>query len=164
MSILHLAEQVSDSAFGTALRESLYLFPLVEGLHLLGLALSFGLIFFTDLRLIGVFLPQVPVSQILGQLRRWIFGGFALTFITGLLLFWAEAAQLVSNPAFLLKAVAIVLALINAVVFELKWGKLAPVWADQAGTPAAARLAGWLSLSLWTAVTISGRLIPYYSA
>lgn len=164
MSVIKLAEQVSDSAFGTALRESLYLFPLVEGIHLLGLALSFGLIFFTDLRLIGVFLPQVPVSQILNQLRRWICAGFALTFVTGFLLLWAEAAQMVRNPAFLLKAAAIVLALINAIAFELKWGKLGAAWADQPVTPGAARLAGWLSLSLWTAVTISGRLIPYYSA
>ena len=162
--IATLAQQLSDSEFGTALRESLYLFPLVEGIHLLGLALSFGLIFFTDLRLIGVFLPRVPVSQILGQLRRWIFAGFALTFATGLLLFWAEAATMVHNPAFLVKVVAIVAALINAIVFEIKWGKRGAAWVDQPAAPGAVRLAGWLSLSLWVAVTISGRLIPYYSA
>src|SRR3954465_9013786 len=123
MSILHLAEQVSDSAFGTALRESLFLFPLVEGLHLLGLALSFGLILFTDLRLIGVFLPKVPVSQILLQLRRWIFAGFALTFSTGILLFWAEADTMIKNPAFLIKVAAIVVALVNAAAFEVKGGR-----------------------------------------
>ncbi len=72
MSPTELARQISESAVGTALRESLILFPLIEGIHLLGLALSFGLIFFTDLRLIGVFLKQVPVSQILAQLRGWM--------------------------------------------------------------------------------------------
>jgi hypothetical protein len=164
MSVDALARQLSESAFGTALRESLYLFPLVEGIHLLGLALSFGLIFFTDLRLVGVFLPQVPVSQMLGQLRRWIFTGFALTFATGLLLFWAEAESLVRNPAFLVKCVAIVIALANAVAFEITWGKRAAAWADQPGTPSGARLAGWVSLTFWTAATVSGRLIPYYSA
>lgn len=159
-----LALQLSESAFGTYLRESLILFPLIEGIHLLGLALSFGLIFFTDLRLIGVFLPQVPVSQVLSQLRRWIFTGFALTFATGILLFWAEADSLVKNPAFLVKVLALVAAVINALLFEFRWGKLGAVWVDQAATPRAARLAGWLSLSLWGVVTISGRLIPYYSA
>ena len=162
--MIELAQQLSDSEFGTALRESLYLFPLVEGVHLLGLALSFGLIVFTDLRLIGVFLPQVPVSQVLGQLRRWIFAGFALTFATGILLFWAEAASMVRNPAFLVKVVAIVLALANAIAFEIKWGQRGAAWVDQPAAPGAVRLAGWLSLSLWVAVTISGRLIPYYSA
>lgn len=159
-----LARQLSESAFGTALRESLYLFPLVEGIHLLGLALSFGLIFFTDLRLIGVFLPKVPLSQVLGQLRRWIFTGFALTFITGFLLFWAGAETLIHNPAFLVKCVAIVIALANALAFEVTWGKRGAAWGDQPALPAAARVAGWVSLTFWTAATIGGRLIPYYSA
>jgi hypothetical protein len=159
-----LAIQLSESAFGTWLRESLILFPLIEGVHLLGLALSFGLILFTDLRLIGVFLRQVPVSQILLQLRRWIFTGFALTFATGVLLLWAEADSLVKNPAFLVKLAAIAAAVINALLFEFRWGKLGAAWVDQDATPQAARLAGWLSLSLWSVVTISGRLIPYYSA
>jgi hypothetical protein len=159
-----LARLLSESAFGTALRESLVLFPLVEGFHLLGLALSFGLIFFTDLRLIGVFLPQVPLSQVLGQLRRPILTGFGLTFATGVLLFWAEADTLIRNPAFLVKCGAIAVALVNAVAFEVTWGKRGATWVDQPTAPGAARVAGWVSLTFWTAATVSGRLIPYYSA
>lgn len=163
MSPLELARQLSDSAIGTALRESLILFPLIEGVHLLGLALSFGLIFFTDLRLIGVFLPRVPVSQILNQLRYWIFAGFALTFLSGFLLFWAEAETMIENPAFLVKSAAIVVALINAAAFELAWGRRGAAWVDQAVAPRAARLAGWTSLTFWTVATVGGRLIPYYA-
>jgi hypothetical protein len=163
MSPVELARQISDSEIGTALRESLILFPLIEGIHLLGLALSFGLIFFTDLRLIGVFLPQVPVSQILLQLRRWIFAGFGLTFASGALLFWAEAETMIANPAFLAKVAAIAVALANALAFELAWGKRGAQWVDQAVAPAAARLAGWVSLTFWTAATVGGRLIPYYA-
>ena len=163
MSPVELARQLSDSAIGTALRESLILFPLIEGIHLLGLALSFGLIFFTDLRLIGVFMTDVPVSRILNGLRRWIFTGFALTFLTGFLLFWAEADTMIDNPAFLAKSVAVVIALINAVWFELAWGKRGAAWVDQAAAPAATRIAGWVSLTFWSAATIGGRLIPYYA-
>jgi hypothetical protein len=163
MNPTELARQLTESEIGTALRESLILFPLIEGVHLLGLALSFGLIFFTDLRLVGVFLPQVPISRILLQLRRWIFVGFALTFISGFLLFWAEADTMITNPAFLVKCVAIVVALANAVAFELAWGKRGPAWIDQSAVPAAARTAGWVSLSFWTVATVGGRLIPYYA-
>lgn len=161
--MIEFAQLFSDSALGTYLRESLVLFPLVEGLHLLGLALSFGLIFFTDLRLVGLFLPKVPVSQVLAQLRWWIFTGFGLTFATGILLFWAEADTLVQNPAFLAKVAAIVGALANAIVFEVRWGRLGAAWTAQPATPRGVRAAGWLSLSLWSAATITGRLIPYYS-
>jgi hypothetical protein len=163
MNPTELARQLTESQIGTALRESLILFPLIEGIHLLGLALSFGLIFFTDLRLVGLFLTHVPVSRILLQLRRWIFAGFALTFVSGFLLFWAEADTMIANPAFLLKCVAIVIALVNAVAFELAWGTRGAAWVDQAVAPAAARLAGWTSLSFWTAATVGGRLIPYYA-
>ncbi len=163
MSPVELARQLSESAIGTQLRESLILFPLIEGIHLLGLALSFGLIFFTDLRLIGVFMKDVPVSQILLSLRRWIFTGFALTFITGFLLFWAEADTMIENPAFLVKSGAVVIALINAVAFELSWGRRGAAWVDQAIAPAAARFAGWVSLTFWSAATVGGRLIPYYA-
>lgn len=161
MSPVELARLLSESETGTALRESLILFPLIEGIHLLGLALSFGLIFFTDLRLIGVFMKDVPVSQILNGLRRWIFAGFALTFVTGLLLFWAEADTMIENPAFLVKSAAVAVALVNAVAFELAWGKRGAAWVDQA--PAAARIAGWVSLTFWSAATVGGRLIPYYA-
>ena len=167
MSPVELARQLSDSEIGTALRESLILFPLIEGVHLLGLALSFGLIFFTDLRLIGVFMREVPVSQILDGLRRWIFAGFALTFISGFLLFWAEAESMIENPAFLVKSAAVVIALANAIAFELAWGKRGAAWVDQVGltaaAPAAARLAGWVSLTFWSIATVGGRLIPYYA-
>lgn len=163
MSPIELARQISDSAIGTALRESLVLFPLIEGIHLLGLALSFGLIFFTDLRLIGVFLPKVPVSQVLKQLRYWIFAGFGLTFLSGFLLFWAEAETMIENPAFLAKCAAIVIGLVNAVAFELAWGKRGAAWVDQPVAPGAARLAGSISLTFWTAATVGGRLIPYFA-
>lgn len=103
MSITQIAVAIAESEIGTAIRESLILFPLIEGIHLLGLALSFGLILFTDLRLIGVFMPNVPISQILGQLRRLVFAGFFATFLTGFLLFWAEADTMIENPAFLWK-------------------------------------------------------------
>jgi hypothetical protein len=164
MSPIELARAISESEIGTAIRESLFLFPLIEGIHLLGLALSFGLIFFTDLRLVGLFLPQVPVSTVLSQLRRWIFTGFALTFGTGFLLFWAEAETMITNPAFLFKCAAIVVALVNAVLFEVRFGQRGAAWVDQAVAPVAARVAGWTSLSFWTLATIGGRLIPYYSA
>ncbi len=163
MSPVELARQLSESEIGTQLRESLILFPLIEGIHLLGLALSFGLIFFTDLRLIGVFMKDVPVSQILLSLRRWIFTGFALTFITGFLLFWAEADTMIENPAFLVKSAAVVIALINAIAFEAVLGKRGAAWVDQATAPASARIAGWVSLTFWSAATVSGRLIPYYA-
>ena len=163
MSLTALAVQISETGSSTALRESLILFPLIEGVHLLGLALSFGLILFTDLRLIGLFMPNVPLSQLLGQLRRPIMAGFVLTFLTGFLLFWAEADTMIANPAFLVKVAAIVIALFNALAFEITLRRRGAAWADAPVLPLAARTAGWVSLSFWTAAAVGGRLIPYFA-
>jgi hypothetical protein len=163
MSPTEIAVAIAESSIGTALRESLILFPLIEGIHLLGLALSFGLILFTDLRLVGVFMPNVPMSQILGQLRRLVFFGFFLTFLSGFLLFWAEADTMIGNPAFLWKLGVIAVALLNAAVFETILHKRGAAWLDQVSAPAAARRAGWISLSFWGAATVGGRLIPYFA-
>ena len=51
--IIEFLQLLHDSQLGTALRESYFAFPIVEGIHLIGLAVSIGLIAFTDLRLIG---------------------------------------------------------------------------------------------------------------
>jgi hypothetical protein len=162
MTLFDLFHAIQETESSTALRESLYAFPLLEALHLLGLALSFGLILLTDLRLTGLLLKRIPLADLLDQLRYYIFGGFALTFITGGLLFWAEAETLYSNLPFWLKVGCMVIACLNALYFELKWGHRAAHWAHQAVLPSGASRAGWISLSFWTLATIFGRSIPYY--
>jgi hypothetical protein len=161
-TLLQLAEALQQSAIGTAIREAPVGYPFIEGLHLLGLALSFGLIVFIDLRLAGLLLRDVPARRLLDPLRPWVFAGFLGTFTTGVLLFWAAAADLLANPSFIAKVVLMALALANALAFE--WAARRRHEAlDAPLLPARIRRAGWTSLGLWTLVTIAGRLIPYYA-
>lgn len=163
MSLIEFAQTLNDSELGTALRESVYMFPLIEGLHLIGLALALGLLFFVDLRLLGLFLPQLSVASVLHPLRPWLLGGFALIFVTGILLFVATASKIITLPVFFYKLGFIGLAGVNALWFELKWGRHVEHWGGKAALPATVRLAGATSLTLWSLVVIAGRLIPYLS-
>lgn len=160
-TIITLAQAIEDSAIGVAIAESTIAFPLLEGLHLLGLALSFGLLAIADLRLLGLVLHKVPAADVLNQLRRWVFVGFAITFITGGLLFWSEAGRIITNTAFIAKSVLMLLALINAAVFETRIAPRAIEWGEAVRVPDQARLAAFASLSLWLLVVLTGRLIPY---
>lgn len=157
----NFAQLLYDSDVGTALRESQYAFPVVEGTHLLGLAFSVGLLAIVDLRLAGVWLREEPLPDVLAQLRPFIVVGFIATFATGFLLFWALSIKLLENPAFPVKFIFILLAGANFLWFELALAPRASEWADRPIPPGKVRLAGWTSLVLWSAVVMAGRLIPY---
>ena len=163
MSLIEISQILNDSELGTGLRESIYMFPFIEGLHLIGLTLSVGLLFFVDLRLLGVFLPELPVAQVLRPLRPWLLSGFTLTFLTGILLFIAGAAKIILLSVFFYKLGFIALAGLNALWFEWKWSAEIDVWGEASVLPLPVKLAGVASLTLWSLVIIAGRLIPYLS-
>lgn len=162
LTALHAwAERVEYSAVGVAIAESRHAFVLIEGAHLIGLSVAIGLLFVIDLRLLGVVLRGVPAPRVLAALRPWVFGGFALIFLTGALLFWAAAGRLVQSPAFAVKLVLILLAGVNALFFEVVLARRAPAAGAAVRVPVPARAAALASLVLWTLVIAFGRLIPY---
>jgi len=162
--ILALAEQIEASAIGVAIAESRYAYPVIEGLHLIGLSISVGLIFLTDLRLMNVFLKRVPVTDVLRHLRPYVIGGFIAVFISGGLLFWSAAARMLESPAFIAKLIFIALAGLNALYFEFVIAQRAPVRENHSLLPTSVRYAGMASFGLWTLVVVCGRLIPYLPA
>ena len=160
-TLLALTERIEQSPIGAAIAESRYAFPVIEGVHLIGLSISVGLIFLTDLRLMGVLFGQIPVRDVIHHLRPYVVAGFALVFLSGGLLFWSEASMLVESPAFPFKLLFMALAGANALYFELVLAKQSAVQEDRPLLPRNVKLAGAASLFLWTLVIICGRLIPY---
>jgi len=152
---------LETSPLGDALRQSLWLYPLVEVLHILGLALLVGAIVAFDLRLLGARAPLLPADALSRLLLPIAVTGFALTIPTGVLLFTAEATALVGNPAFLAKMALLVLALANIAVFHNRTGHRMASWSLADRPPRAARVAGAASLTLWVGILALGRLIAY---
>jgi hypothetical protein len=161
MAILDLMQNVQDSDFSMNFLGSQYAYPLVESVHVLGLALSVGLLALADLRLIGAVMKRQPVSDSLHGLRPWMLAGFVIMFASGGVLFAAEAGKLYVNPLFRAKMVFVVLAGLNALYFEWKLGRRADTWADPVKPPRAAKFAGWASLACWGVVILFGRWIAY---
>jgi hypothetical protein len=160
-ALLELANDIESTQIGIAIAESRYAFPIIEGVHLLALSISVGLIFLTDLRLIGVLLRHVPVIDVLRHLRLYVMGGFLVVFVTGGLLFWAEAVAVIESPATPFKFAFLLLAGLNAAYFEFVVAKRPEIAASRGTLPLSARFAGYASLSLWTLVIVFGRLIAY---
>jgi hypothetical protein len=149
------------SSVGEGIRESVWVFPIVEGTHLLGIALSVGLLCWFDLRLLGVVLKDQPVSRVWEKVMPVAFIGFALMFVTGLLLFWAEALSAYHSVHFWIKMVLLALAGVNALRFESTAHRNMAEWDLAPVPPLQARLTGAFSLILWTAIIITGRTMAY---
>jgi hypothetical protein len=160
-ALMELAQRIEDTPIGTALAESRYAFPIIEGVHLIVLSISVGLIFLTDLRLLGLVMRRVPVTDVLHHLRPYVLGGFAIVFVTGGLLFWAEAVAVVESPATPFKFAFMALAGLNAAYFEFVTARQSKLTENLAVLPRAARVAGLTSIALWILVIVFGRLIAY---
>jgi hypothetical protein len=159
--LLTIAEAIEQSDLGTAIAEGRYAFPIIEGIHLIGLSVAVGLIFLVDLRLMGIFLPSVPVRDLHRQLQPYVFAGFALIMVAGLLLFASEASTVIVSPPWPFKALFFALATVNAVYFEFVIARRPNAMNERGPLPRGVRLAGLASLSLWVLVIVCGRLIPY---
>jgi hypothetical protein len=159
--LLAWCQWLEGTGVSTALRESSLMFPLVLGTHLLSLGLSVGTVAIWDLRLLGATLRQEPVSEVMGQLQPWSAGGFAVMLVTGALLFSSEATRVFPSPWFRLKVICLALAAVNALVYHLTIERRIAEWDRDPSPPPAARLAGALSLTLWTLVIAAGRTTAY---
>lgn len=159
MSIHAILQSIEDTGLSTAIREGALPYPIIGGVHLLGIALFGGMVLVTDLRLLGCAMRQSPVSDLIRQFRPWKQLGFVIVVASGLLLAWAEPLKLYRSPSFWVKMVFLLLVGVHAAVFHPGvYGNPAPL--DEAVTPRA-KLAAWLSLLLWAGLIVSGRLIAF---
>jgi hypothetical protein len=149
---------LQESALGHAMRSSVALYPAAEILHILGFVVLVGSILALDLRLLGLG-RAIPISPMARFLLPMSLFGFLLAISMGFLLFSADAAHVVRNPAFQTKLVLIAAALVNSAIAHAgPWRHLAQ-WGTEAS--AGAKVMAALSLLLWLSAVCAGRLIAY---
>jgi hypothetical protein len=161
MSPLSICQAIQDSDIGTSIRESVWVFPIIETIHVLSLAFSVGTIVMLDLRLIGAGMRHTTASQIVNGLKRWYLTGFAFMFASGALLFWSEAAKCYKSVPFRFKISLLLLAGVNALIFETRYKPTLAEWDGKSRAPAGARALGWCSLVFWIGVIAFGRWTAY---
>ena len=161
MTILEFCEWLESTAPAVLVRESLYGFPILVGIHILGLILSVGTLLWVDLRLLGVSLRQSRVSEVYRGLAPWFTSGFLVMFASGATLFAGFATSAYENLYFRVKVVALLLAGLNALAFHALTQRGSTVWDAAPRPPAAVRLAGLASIVLWAVVILAGRMISY---
>ena len=161
MSLLSFCEWLAATPGSIALHESRYLYLIVLTVHVMTLCVFVGMAVLLNLRLVGVTLRRVPVSEVVGRLLPWTVAGFSVMIISGLLLFYAAPLDKYGNLFFRGKMGLLVLAGVNVWVFYKTVYRSIVDWDLDPVPPRPARVAGVVGLALWAAIITAGRMIPY---
>jgi len=157
MSLLPFFEWCENTGVGHAIRNSLWLFPVIESFHLLALAMIGGAILIVDLRLLGFGLKRQPAAQLLRDAEPWLIGGLVVMVTSGVLLFTSEAIKCYYSSAFWTKMTFLFPALVFTFtvrrrVATAEEGRWRPLWG---------KLVAVVSVSLWSVVGAAGRWIGF---
>jgi hypothetical protein len=155
-----LLRWLESSDLALFFRNSLWLYPAVEIVHIIGFAVLVGAAFLFDLRLLGL-ARKLPVTECIRHFIFWARVSFLAVLPSGFILFTVDASGMAENPAFRIKMVLIVFAGINAAFFHRYTLKSVDMWNINKSPPPPARIAGVLSILLWFSVIACGRIIAY---
>ena len=154
MNLLPFFQWCEASGVGTAIRDSQWLFPIIEAFHLLAFAAIGGAILLVDLRLLGLAMRREPPGELSRDAQPWLLGGLAVMVTTGTLLFLSESVKCYYSNPFRVKMTALFLAIIFTFTIRRK------VAAD-GEAPLRGKLVALISIVLWSAVAWGGRWIGF---
>ena len=142
---------------GEGIRESTWLFPVIEAFHLVGLGLTIGAVLIVDLRLLGVGLNRQPVAQLSAAVEPWLLGSVALMFASGTTLFLSEAIKCYYSFPFWVKMTSLLL----LIVFIFSVRRRVTQTDVAADRPLSGPVTATISLLLLFAVAWGGRWIGF---
>lgn len=155
------AAWLEASAIATAIRNSLYLFAVIESFHVVGVAVVVGTVLVIDLRLLGLASSRRPFSAIAADVFRWTWLAFALAVTTGGLMFVTNATSYYVNTYFRVKMAMLLLAGLNMAAFELTARRSLQAWDRDVTAPRSGRRVALLSLAIWVVVVFLGRWVGF---
>ncbi|HEX3838884.1 MAG TPA: DUF6644 family protein [Steroidobacteraceae bacterium] len=160
--IKQILANLEATSWGTAVRESTWLFPTIESIHVLMLVLVVGSIMVVDLRLLNLTSRDRSVKELTDDVLPWTWTAFVGAAITGTLLFSSSAVKYWGIWQFEAKMCMLALAALNMGLFHIGAFRSVAHW-DRAPArpPLAARLAGGISLCIWVTVVALGRWIGF---
>jgi hypothetical protein len=157
MNILPFVQWVDGSPLGHAVRDSLWLFPVIEASHLIGLAVIGGCVLIVNLRLLGLGLRSQPASQIARDTRPYLLGSLGVMLVSGFLLFASEAIKCYEHDAFWFKMACLAMAIFVTFAVQNK----AIEMDDRKGGNIQSKVVALTALMLWTGVGVGGRWIGF---
>jgi hypothetical protein len=153
-------DRLSDSSLGSAMRNDLWLYPLVEITHIVGFSVLVGAVIMFDLRVLGLS-KTLAVTALARHLLTWAMAALLLIVPAGLMMFSAHPHDFAGNSVFILKLCLIATAGVNALLFHVGIYRSINQWNTDAPAPVLAKAQAALSVMVWIAVIFCGRMLAY---
>ena len=153
--LLPFFQWAEATLLGRVVRESLWAFPVLEAIHLVGLCVVAGALLVVDLRLLGLGLKDSTIAELNRQARPWLTVGVAIMLSTGVMLFLSEAIKCYYNTAFWVKITTLPLALVFSYSVRNRFARGATY------TSAYSQWVGAADVLLWFIVAAGGRWIGF---
>ena len=151
---------LESAPIAVAMRQELWLYPIVEIVHITGFVVLVGSIVVLDLRLLGLN-TTISARDLSRHILPWTLGALIVIVPTGILMFMAHAHDLIGNRAFQVKLSLLLLAGVNAAVFHTGAYRSYAQWDRGVSPPSRVKLHAVASLAIWVGVLACGRLLAY---
>jgi hypothetical protein len=162
MSFLGFCQWLSHTSLSVSLRQSPYDYPVLLIFHVFSIALFGGMVAMGNLRVLGLALRDVPVSQVISQFRGWKWFAFAILLVTGTLLAMSDPIEYYDNIMFWISLGILLAGCVNAIVFRYGTYQSVAAWDEGTAAPPSARRWAGISLFLWIALVFAGRAIAFF--
>ena len=143
------------------LRESSWMFPAFESVHVIAITLVVGSVMIVDLRVLGLASRSERVTELSQAILPWTWGAFAVALVSGFCMFAAKADAYFGNTSFQIKMLLMAAAFVNMLMFHFIPYRSVHSWDEGASAPPLARLACGVSLTLWVFIVLMGRWIGF---
>jgi tryptophan-rich sensory protein len=158
-----LSSWLEHTSVSETIQSISWIVPTVQTIHILAITVVAGSVLMINLRLIGVFAADQPLKDVSSRFLPFVWCSLLVLLATGAIMIIGEPPRSLKNPAFQLKMMLLVAALIVTGIFQLLLRR-DPAFGDaRSGRRGAAATIAVLSMLLWTGIIFAGRWIAYYS-
>ena len=162
---LTLAEAIDGGALQAgalwALRSIPGFPPIIQTVHILGIAVVMGSVVLLDLRILGLAVPSQKITEMTNRLMPWLWWALASNLISGAFFLFGRPIRYFNNPIFGWKVSFLIPAVLLALFFHMMNNREEGYWESSSKRLWSARAIALLSLFLWIMVAMAGRWIAY---
>jgi hypothetical protein len=155
------AQWISDTSLSLAIRESVWLIPIIQIIHILAIAMIVTAAVMITARIARLASRTQTMRETAQRFLPWIWTGLIVLAPTGIVLIIAEPQRTLGNTTFWWKMAMLALAVAITASFQASLWRDATAWEDRGRKAGPRCIFAVSSVLLWLAIVATGRLIAY---